>query len=111
MEIALPNMSIRMCLLVTPNQAASSLNSALNLWKSPLKGSSFIVICAKACQALEAWLEGMNFSMKLASILVKVQSSSLTFLLVHFISHPSVNDFPQPMFILLRNARILFFSS
>ena len=42
-------------------------------------------MCTNVCCALEAWSEGMNFSMKSASILVKVQSSSLVFSLAHFI--------------------------
>ena len=110
-ETTLPNISIRMCSSVTPDQAALSSNLDLNLWKSLLNGSPSIRICARECHAFEAQLEGMNFSMKSASILVKVQSSSLMFMSAHFISQPSEKDLPQPTSILLRNARILFFSS
>ena len=59
-ETALPNISIRMCLLVTLDQAAPSSNLDLNLWKSPLKGSPSICICARVCHALEVQSEGIN---------------------------------------------------
>ena len=110
-ETALPSISMRMCSSVTPDQAASSSNSALNLWKSPWNGSSSIHICARACQALEAQLAGMNFSTKSASIFSKVWSLSLTLGFAHAIGHPLENDFPHPLSILFRKARILFFSS
>ena len=69
---ALPNIFIRMCLLVILGQAAFSSNSASNSWKSPLKGSPSIHICTRPCCALEVWSEGLNLAIKSASILVKV---------------------------------------
>ena len=41
---------------------------------------------------------------------LKVWSLSLTSGFAHAISHPLENDFPRPLSILFRNARILFFS-
>ena len=46
--MALPNISMRMCSLVMPDQVALSSNLDLNLWKSPLKGSPSMVMCANA---------------------------------------------------------------
>ena len=109
-ETAFPRRSIRICSSVTPEQATSILNSDLNLWKSPLKGGSSILMVDSECRECEAQSVGMKFSIKSASIFLKVRSSSLTFGSVQAISHPSEKDFPLPLSILLRNARILFFS-
>ena len=109
-ETAFPRRSIRICSSVMPDRATSISNSDLNLWKSPLKGGSSIFIVDSECLEHEARLVGMNFSMKSASIFSKVQSSSLMFGLAQAISHPLEKDFPLPLSILLRNARILFFS-
>ena len=109
-ETAFPKRSIRMCSSVMPEWATSILNSDLNLWKSPLKGGSSILIVDKECREREARSVGMNFSTKSASIFSKVQSSSLMFGSAQAISHPSEKDFPLPLSILFRNARILFFS-
>ena len=109
-ETAFPKRSIKMCSSVTPDRATSIWNSDLNLWKSPLKGGSSILMVDKECREREARSVGMNFSTKSASILSKVRSSSLTSGLAQAISHPSEKDFPLPLSILFRNARILFFS-
>ena len=111
METAFPKRLIRMCSLVTPDWATSSLNSDLNLWKSPWKGGSSIFMVDRVCWDREARSVGMNFSMKSASIFSKVWSSSLMAGLAQAISHPSEKDFPLSLSILFRNARILFFSS
>ena len=99
-----------MCLLVTPDRATSISNSDLNLWKSPLKGGSSILIVDRVCREREAQSVGMNFSIKLALIFSKVRSSSFMFRSAQAMSHPSEKDFPLPWSILFRNARILFFS-
>ena len=109
-ETTFPKRSIRMCSSVTPNQATLISNSDLNLWKSLLKGGSSIFIVDRLCREREAQSVGMNFSTKSTSIFSKVRSSSLTFGLAQAISHPSEKDFPLPLSILFRNARILFFS-
>ena len=109
-ETAFPKRSIKMCSSVTPDRATSISNSDLNLWKSPLKGGSSILMVDRECQEREARSVGMNFSTKSASILSKVRSSSLTLGSAQAISHPSEKDFPLPLSILFRNARILFFS-
>ena len=110
METAFPKRLIRMCSSVTPDWATSSLNSDLNLWKSPWKGGSSIFMVDNVYWDWEAQSVGINFSMKSASIFSKVQSLSLTLGSAQAMSHPSEKDFPLPLSILLRNARILFFS-
>ena len=109
-ETAFPKRLIRMCSSVTLDRATSISNSDLNLWKSPLKGGSSILIVDSECRERKARSVGMNFSTKSASILSKVRSSSLMFGSAQAISHPSEKDFPLPLSILFRNARILFFS-
>ena len=71
-ETAFPRRSIRMCSSVTPERATSISNLDLNLWKSPLKGGSSILIVDRECLECEALSVGINFSTKSALIFSKV---------------------------------------
>ena len=74
-DTACPSMSLRMASLVTLEHATSSLNSALNLWKSLLKWELSCLRSTRRCQLCDAWSVGMNFSMKSASTVAKVKSA------------------------------------
>jgi len=101
-DTACLNMSLRMFLSSTLLFPASSSKAEQNLWKSPLKGGSFIWRSARAAWALLVLSVGRKTFSKLSMMSSLIFLSSGMASLAILESQPSEKSAPHPLLILLR---------